>query len=243
MGVSLTAVSQSSGTPGVPLARQVSPSTWATPTAGKDITGPLTFTVANPYQTASPRANNWTAPTPVFLRALTEDTRLLAGGGSSTVQIRSMRDPDPIIEGGIVVLNGRLKVNNALGTDTLRTPIGVRVEYWNGTAWVGHAGYADTGTAVASSSALFTDCTRGLATAATPPSNCQAVVGGDTQAVTLVNGVGTVWMRAPGKLASGRSRDGGANVQFPYRAWLPSTVGRVTFGTYRSPLIYVREVY
>jgi MSHA biogenesis protein MshQ len=25
--------------------------------------------------------------------------------------------------------------------------------------------------------------------------------------------------------------------------WLPSTIGRATFGLYRSPLIYLREVY
>jgi hypothetical protein len=27
------------------------------------------------------------------------------------------------------------------------------------------------------------------------------------------------------------------------RTWLPTTVGRATFGLYRSPLIYMREVY
>ena len=26
-------------------------------------------------------------------------------------------------------------------------------------------------------------------------------------------------------------------------AWLPSTIGRAVFGVYKSPLIYVREVY
>jgi hypothetical protein len=52
-----------------------------------------------------------------------------------------------------------------------------------------------------------------------------------------------LWLRAPGKLANGRARGGSASVEFGGWTWLPSTTGRVNFGSHRSPVIYVRELY
>lgn len=243
-----------SGSGGVLLPKNFTSAAWPVPvddpeTPEKEfvLRGPLVYAVQNPYLTASPRAGNWTAPSLVFLRAESSDTRLSASGIGQPALIKSMRAPDPVNEGGINVLNGRLKVPNALGTDILPTPLAVRVEYWDGATWRPHAGFTEdpdyAAGDVTSAAATFSNCSYGFANTAPRPNNCLDVAAGDAKKVTLTAGRGTVWLRRPGKLPNGRSRDGAVDVQFPYRSWLPSTVGRVTFGRYRSSVIYVREVY
>jgi hypothetical protein len=56
-------------------------------------------------------------------------------------------------------------------------------------------------------------------------------------------GAGTLWLRAPGKKIGGASRRGGFWVRYTDAPWLPGTTGRVSFGSPRSPVIYVREMY
>jgi len=199
----------------------------------------LTYTLPNPYAAASPTAKNWTAPTAFFLRAHAAD-------GLGAKGITSDRAPAASDEDGLVVLSGRLRVPNALGTDVLRTALALRVEYWSGAAWVHHAGYADL-LGVPATLATFTDCTRTLAGvgAACDP----LLVGVSTpQTIALDKGAAVLWLRPPGKQSGspavqGKRRDGSVVVQFPAWSWLPSTKGRVTYGLHRSPLIYARELY
>jgi MSHA biogenesis protein MshQ len=39
------------------------------------------------------------------------------------------------------------------------------------------------------------------------------------------------------------ARNGTVTLRYNGWTWLPSTTGRVTFGSKRSPVIYVRELY
>ncbi|QNA88886.1 hypothetical protein G4G28_11030 [Massilia sp. Dwa41.01b] len=209
-----------------------------------EIAGTLTYALDKPYTAGDARTTIWTAPSLVFLRANSDEVRLTGTGTSARVQIKSMRAPEAVSEGGINVLNGRTRVANALGTDILPTPLAVQVEYWDGSTWRAHPGFVDpTGSAMNSNTASFIDCTYGLASAASRPNNCLDVLAGDGKPVDLTQGKGTLWLKRTGKLTSGRSRDGQVSVQFKLRSWLPSTNGRVTFGRYRSPVIYMREVY
>jgi hypothetical protein len=55
---------------------------------------------------------------------------------------------------------------------------------------------------------------------------------------TLAAGAAKVSLKA----GSTTGKSGGSAVLNPW-PYLPSTIGRVTFGVYRSPLIFLREVY
>jgi MSHA biogenesis protein MshQ len=201
----------------------------------------LTHTLANAYASAQHRANNWSAPATMVLRAQAQD-------GLDPKGVSSDRSPAAASdEDGLVVVSGRLRVPNALGTDMLRTPLALRAEYWSGSAWTGYPTYTEPVTATPAQ-AQFSLCTRTLAGA---DGLCNlALVGASATPATvaLAKGAAVLWLRAPGKQSGsaqveGRRRDGALSVQFNGWSWLPSTVGRVHFGSHRSPLIYVREVY
>ena len=202
--------------------------------------GVLTHTLPNPWSALDPRSGAWSAPTTLRLRAQAQD-------GPALNSISSNRSPGISDEDALVVLSGRLRVANALGTDLLRTPLALRVEYWSGSAWRGHPDYTDP-LAVDAALAAFSQCTRTLAGTKTPCNTALVGVSPLAPTVALKQGAGVLWLRAPGKQAggaqvNGRHRDGSVAVRFDGWTWLPSTLGRVTFGSHRSPLIYVREVY
>ena len=199
----------------------------------------LTHTLPNPFAAARSRAGNWSAPTTLYLRAQAQD-------GLDPKGISSDRTPDVSDEDALVVLSGRLRVPNALGTDVLRTPLALRVEYWSGTTWRGHADYTEPLPRDAAL-ARFSLCTLTLARTGTACDPALVAVSTLAPTVALARGAGVLWLAAPGKQAgaqrAGKRRDGAVSVRFDAWSWLPSTLGRVNFGSHRSPLIYVREVY
>jgi uncharacterized repeat protein (TIGR01451 family) len=198
---------------------------------------------------AATRATNWSNPANVFVRATTAPTPTnTPTNGTSNDGVSSLRPSEFLSEeGGVMVLNGRLKVPNALGVDTLRTPLALRVEYWAGQAgWLGHLAYRDTaGASADANSVKFEGCTLGFLKNGTCDLGL-AAVWNPPQTVKLPAGAGAgdgvLWLRAPGK-AAGASRTGSYQVRFNGWPWLPSTLGRVTFGLPRSPIIYMRETY
>ena len=200
----------------------------------------LTHTLPNAYVSTAPRANNWSAPATLYLRAQAQD-------GLDPKGVTSDRSTGVSGEDGLVVVSGRLRVVNALGTDMLRTPLDLRAEFWSGSAWTGYPAYTELVPA-APAQAQFTLCTRTLAGADGLCNPALVGVSATPATVALAKGAGVLWLRAPGKQSGsaqveGRRRDGALSVQFRGWSWLPSTVGRVNFGSHRSPLIYVREVY
>ena len=169
----------------------------------------LTHTLPNPYSALSPRAGTGAHPPTFYLRAHANDGIDPKGVSSE----RSARRSD---EDALVVLSGRLRVPNALGTDVLRTPLALRAEYWTGSAWRGHADYTEP---LARDAALarFSLCTLTLAGTATPcnPALVSVATPGAAAPTTvkLDKGAGVLWLAAPGKLA-GKRREGAVSVQF-----------------------------
>ncbi|QOL49104.1 DUF6701 domain-containing protein [Massilia litorea] len=198
----------------------------------------VVYRLAAAYDNAQPRGTGASNPTNVFVRAVASDANV-----SGTVVISSLRNGEVSDEGAILVLNGRLKVPNALGTDVLRTPLGLRAEYWAGAAagWLVNPGLADPlGADAGNGNTKIVSCSADFAGG----KPCADVIGASApQLVKLAKGAGVLWLRAPGKLANGRARGGSASVEFGGWTWLPSTTGRVNFGSHRSPVIYVRELY
>ena len=88
--------------------------------------------------------------------------------------------------------------------------------------------------AVQNGGITFANCLKALG----PP--CKSALLGVTanSLLPLKEGVATFWLRAPG---AGNS--GSAEYQMNDPAWLPSTTGRAVFGVYKSPLLYLREMY
>ncbi len=151
---------------------------------------------------------------------------------------------------------GRIRLDNAYGSELLDLPMTMRSEFWNGTGWVlnnvdtctnatlafaavgtpnitGNTCVWDTGTAPGNS---------GVGCVAAPAAGRQYRETG----VAGFAGDFNLWLRAPGAGNAG-SIDVTATVpawlQFNWRGAVANPTGRATFGVYRSPLIYRRENY
>jgi uncharacterized repeat protein (TIGR01451 family) len=201
------------------------------------------FQLDNPYVDVlpPPAVSN---PRTIHVRAVAGDTAVLGTGLPGPVEISSLRPAGEVSdEGGILVLNGRLKVPNALGTDTLVTPLGLRAEYYAGTAgWLFNPGFADPygGGVTAGEVAVLACAGRFLDDGET----CAAVTGAaGTARIAMKDGKGVLRLRAPGKRKNGVARNGTVTLRYNGWTWLPGTSGRVTFGSHRSPVIYIRELY
>lgn len=200
------------------------------------------YKLASGYDDDNPRAAV-TAPTVIFVRAEAAETTL-----AGNVVITSRRVGEVSDEGDILVLNGRMKLANALGSDLLRTPLGLRAEYWAGTTagWLLNARYEDSRPLA---DVVFKDCKFDFVGSGISGCN-DAILGlaASPGTLAIAKGQGVLWLKAPGKRAGGAARRGGFRVRYPGTAasgvpWLPGTTGRVSFGSHRSPVIYVRELY
>lgn len=196
------------------------------------------------YLAAEGRTSGWTAPTAVYVRASIDDKRLMPGGAQASVKVSSKRAAGSV-EGGMMIVNGRLMVGNALGTPLAKTPVPLRAQYWSGQAWEQN-GLIDE--EQGAGSVTFSGCTRSLR-----PGGPTAAPGGcATGILKLASGEDGTSVALP-KLVDGRSvlwlgavpadKSGNVDLLVTGLEWLPSTLGRVTFGQFKSPVIYVRELY
>jgi uncharacterized repeat protein (TIGR01451 family) len=198
------------------------------------------FTTA--FSNAAPRALNWSPPTPVYVRATEQETVVVpdpANPAATTTATVTVTSKDVGFEAGVTVLTGRLLLANAFGSELLKLPVGLTAQYWTGTAWENNT--ADN-SSVITGSAGFGQCVKALALTSRATPNCRpqlALV--PAQQVTLVGGAGKLWLQAPGAGFAGSGYVDLTGLGSP--SWLPSTLGRVTFGIYKSPLIYIREMY
>ncbi len=241
-------------TPGAPLATNLTAPAGATSltiatatelkdasgaTTGYEITSKPSYKLTNPYNNATPRATTVGDPLEVHVRATGSEPGL-----TGSAQISSMRSGVGLTEASVLVLNGRLKLPNALGSDTLPTPLAVRAEYWAGAAagWLSNPGFGDAvGGAVSASEIKELTCS---ATFLDRSETCTGVVNATgAKNVVMTNGVGILRLRAPGKRAGGAARSGSVTLRYAGWTWLPSTTARISFGSHRSPVIYVRELY
>jgi uncharacterized repeat protein (TIGR01451 family) len=210
-----------------------------------DLGGLAAWRLGDPYSSAGRAVNTWGAPTPVYLRASMDEFRGTVGAAPTTVKVTSQTPAGAAAgtqyEDGLMVLAGRLFVPNVFGSDLLRLPVPLTAQYWNGSAWVASAN--DNGSVVASAiRPVANGCRKffaqDLKSGPCKASPLTAVAGG--MPVTLVAGRGTLILQAP---ARGTVGSVDYTLDSSAAPWLPSTQARATFGLYRSPLIYLREVY
>jgi uncharacterized repeat protein (TIGR01451 family) len=210
-----------------------------------DLGGLATWRLGDPYSSLGRAVNTWGAPTPVFLRASMDEFRGMPGGGSQKVVVTSLTPTNAATgtqyEDGLMVIAGRLFVPNVFGSDLLRLPVPLTAQYWNGTAWATSAN--DNGSVVASAIRPAANGCRKFFAQDLKSGPCKAspltpVAG--VMPVTLVAGKGMLTLQAP---ARGTVGSVDYTLDSSAAPWLPSTQARATFGLYRSPVIYLREVY
>lgn len=232
--ITLSAVSQP-GPGGTPVAAAISGNTISVSPASPTASAKPTITLPTMFSAAAPRGVAWTAPTPAYIRATAPFSRV----GTSGAVVSSDRGAGGgSNERGVQVINGRLLVANANGSELLRLPLHLYSQFWTGAAWENNANDSDSDV---SYTADYSACRKNLVMPGTTET-CKpkvAVLPGPTATFKMNSGQGTVWMEAPGA-----GNNGSARVRMNGNsAWLPSTIGQVVFGVYKSPLIYVREVY
>jgi uncharacterized repeat protein (TIGR01451 family) len=196
-----------------------------------------------PFSPDARRAQDWGAPTPIYLRASMNDAIQTSASAKQAIQVSSLvptgSSAGTRYEDGVMVVAGRLLVQNVSGSELLRMPVGLGAQFWNGKAWLTSA--SDSFSTVGATIALA-NCTRSfaLSTAGACKPGVVALASPGTP-VQLEKGLGKLILQAPGRGNTGSVEFtvGGGDAA----AWLPSTRARATFGQYRSPVIYLREVY
>lgn len=126
-------------------------------TPGRASTRPVTFALPSAFD-ADGGKGPWPAPTAVYLRASADDNRLGVKLGITSVQSEAAESE----EGGIMVIAGRLAINNVIGSELLKTPIPMRAQYWTGRSWENNTSLEKL-TVLKTDQATFSGCTSKLA--------------------------------------------------------------------------------
>jgi len=144
---------------------------------------------------------------------------------------------------GVMVVNGRLMVGNTIGTPLAKTAVPLRAQYWSGQAWEQNGGVEELESVMGS--VEFSACRRSLRLSTATGDVCDPVVkvfgaqaATDTVALPMLKGG-----KANLILAPVGDKSGNVDVFVNGSEYLPSTFGRVSFGQFKSPVIYVREMY
>jgi MSHA biogenesis protein MshQ len=182
--------------------------------------------------------NEKVAPTTLVMRALDGDTPPVSSAGHA--------------EGTAELRSGRLRLQNAYGSELLALPVPLEAQYWTGSYYATNT--ADNCTAFPASSIALGSYTGGLAaceTQVTPTGSLAMVAGKPGTGLVLTkpgsgNGGSAMLTVNTGATASGNtcvsataSAASAANLP-----WLGTNLGaRATFGIFKSPLIYRRENY
>lgn len=163
-------------------------------------------------------------PTAIYLRAI-EDA-----GGDAVSSLRATNPTTTSVEGGAMVLQGRIWIPNVYGSERLPLPMTATVQYFNGNFWTTSL----TDSVTTFNTNLSTAGGNLVATVLKGPLTGVTVTSPGSAAV--VAGVRTFTLAAP--LAAGS-----VNLQLNAPVYLPNASARATFGIFRSPLIYRRENY
>lgn len=134
-------------------------------------------------------------------------------------------------ETGTTILSGRLFVPNAYGSDRASVPLPLQAQYAVNTSGTWSVTQIDS-TSTVTPSTLQQSCVSG---------SCKTMSVSNAS-ISFTNGkapTASPILLAP-VTATGQFI---VDLYFNSSAWLPSTSGRVAVGTFKSPLIYVREVY
>ena len=172
-------------------------------------------------------SNSQTIPSTIKVKAVDTDGVSSATGTQGTNYLRS----------------GRLRMLNAYGSELLALPVSSQAQYWAGTGYVLNTLDSCTSLVVPTSSSGLVFGTGNLTAGKTA-----AKINGVSSGVgSLVSGDAGFTLSAPGSGATGYVD---ATITAP--SWLQynwkgagnvSPSARATFGTYKSPLVYMRENY
>jgi hypothetical protein len=222
---------------------------------GYELDGTVKYQLAVPYDPASPHAGNWSKPQAVYVRASTTDNvvpdRQSAAQPLTITSQLAAPLPTPLPpqqEDGIMLVAGRVFVGNVFGSELAQVPLPLAAQYWTGTQWQTNTNDNDS---VVATSLKFSNCTRAFAAgcqlSALPPAS--PPIGGGA-GLQLSGGAGRLTLKSPARGQTGSldisvlNEVSGSPTANPSAAtWLPSTQGRANFGLFKSPLIYLREVY
>ena len=193
-----------------------------TSTATTFVAGVGTLNPTYTFPAKFPAAANLAPPTNIYVRATDSDAIDSNRAAAST-------------EMGVMVVGGRLAIRHAYGSELIPLTEIVTAQYWNGTRYA--ASSTDGISGFAMSNVVLFNCQKNLNNGGTSCKPAVAVASGQGP-VLLVAGVGGFKLAAPG---SGNTGTVDLKVNAP--AWLPSATGRITYGIYTSPLIYLQEVY
>jgi MSHA biogenesis protein MshQ len=140
--------------------------------------------------------------------------------------------PTDGLDAQLTVLTGRLMVPHDYGSERYPVRLAVQAQYWDGKTWV--TSLLDSISEFSSKLVVFANCKKTLV--------CTDF--------KLADGTYTVGkgILPPNKrlvlLAPGAGKSGSVDVSVPGHPYLPSTVGTVVFGVFKSgPVIYLREMY
>ena len=206
------------------------------------------------FSAASRGASNVGAPTLFYVRAGMTETRQVLVNNVVLTQTFAVNSIAPSsapagtqYEDGLMAVNGRLQVGNALGSEALRLPVPLSAQYWSGTNWLTNT--ADNDSLVAATAPW---------TGSTPAPACSGALASSPPATTCKSGVVSAVNNGTAiRLSAGRATmvlqqpaPGRLNGSIDYQVtggdsagWLPSTQARAKFGLYKAPVIYLREVY
>ena len=211
----------------------------------------LTNVLASAFSGGVANAN----PSYAFTNQRTAQTAVRVRASES--EVTSLRSPTSLtVEGAASILSGRARIANAYGSELLDLPVLFRTEAWDGNGWVLNTLDSCTGdtaldpgnsvsVSVTPGSPAVPVCVLDSGSPGLSGAGCAIPGGADKKFKTGAPsspgfaGDFNLWLKAtgPGNLGSAE-----LNVTGP--EWLgtvPSTM--VTFGQYRSPLIYRREVF
>ncbi|MDP3086892.1 MAG: hypothetical protein Q8M99_01675 [Methylotenera sp.] len=185
-------------------------------------------------------------------------TFTLAKTAPAVIKLRAV-DTDSVTssttEGTGIIRSGRLRLQNAYGSELLALPIPLEAQYWNGSSYIRNQ--LDNCTTVPASSIAMSNYKINLSNAL-PVCETQLVYISGTG--LLVNGVSSLLRltkpgsgnngsvdltinlnTANGKTCISAAESNATSANIPWFGAYPSS--RATFGIYKTPIIYLRENY
>jgi len=164
-----------------------------------------------------------------FSTALTAPTNVYINASDGEADSRRATNPTTTsVEGGVRIASGRIRISNVYGSERLLLPVTAIVEYYNGVNWV------------TSSTDSVSSFVLGTPIIVTGP----LTVAGLTETIAADACASSVFCAGQKKTnLDSHNVTGGATFTLIAPSWLPNSGARVTFGQYKSPLIYRRENY
>lgn len=220
-----------------------------------DNPGPGSLSIANVASSAFSGGVASANPSYAFTNQRTAQTAVRVRASES--EVTSLRSPTSLtVEGSASILSGRARIANAYGSELLDLPVIFRTESWDGSGWVLNMQDSCTGdttldannavsVALTPSPAALPTCIYDTGNPGLSGAGCRAAAAAARQfkeGATLTIGFAgdfNLWLRAPG---AGNFGTALLNVTVP--AWLGVVPpAMATFGQYKTPLIYRREVF